>query len=160
MSIFSGTLISVLMITACAQAAGVELPIGTPVALETVGELSSRSQVKGDIVPLRVASDVLVQGALVVRAGTEAVAQVVDAQAKGAMGMSGRIVIRPLYAKVGGRIVRLSGQATDAGSVTAGAVLGTVALAMPVFTGRSATIPAGTGFTAMVEKTVSLTPLF
>lgn len=158
MSISSGALTSVLVITAVAQAAGVELPIGTPVALETVGELSSRSQVKGDMIPLRVASDVLVQGTLMVRAGTEAVGQVVDAQAKGAMGMSGRIVIRPLYAKAGGRIIRLSGQSTNAGSVTAGAVLGTVALAMPVFTGRSATIPAGTKFTAMVEKTVRLTP--
>lgn len=142
-----------------AQASAIELPIGTPVTLETTVELSSRSHVKGDIVPLRVATDVLVHGTLIVRAGTEAVGQVVDAQAKGAMGMSGRIVVRPLYAKVGGRIVRLSGQSTDAGSVTAGAVLGTVALTMPVFTGRSAMIPAGTRFTGMVEKTVRLMPL-
>lgn len=142
-----------------AQTTDIVVPLGTELKLETVTALSSKSAVKGDMVALRVAEDVAIAGKVVILRGTEAIGQVFDARAKGAMGMSGRIFIRPLYAKVGSKIVRLSGQAVDKASVAAGAVLGTIAIGAPFFTGRSAEIPAGTRINAVVEKTVSLTPL-
>lgn len=143
---------------AMAQTVVVTVPIGTPVILATETDLSSTSNVKGDMVPLRVAEDVVVGGRVVIRRGAEATGQIVDARAKGAMGMSGRLILRPLYAKVADRVVRLSGQAADKASVSAGAVIGTVALGIPAFTGRSARIVAGTRVPAMVEKTVLLPP--
>jgi hypothetical protein len=144
---------------AAAQAPGVTVPIGTPVVLATTAELSSKSNVKGDMVPLRVEEDVVVAGQVVLPRGSDAMGQIADARAKGAMGMSGQLLVRPLYAKVGDRIVRLSGGAADKASFTAGAIIGTVALGMPVFTGRSASIPAGTRLRAVVERTVILPAL-
>ncbi len=154
-------LIAVLLVPrlAAAQAPGVTVPIGTPVALATTVELSSKSNVKGDMVPLRVEEDVVVAGRVVLPRGSDAMGQIADARAKGAMGMSGQLLVRPLYARIGDRIVRLSGRAADRASVTAGAIIGTVALGMPVFTGRSASIPAGTRLPAVVERTVILPPL-
>jgi hypothetical protein len=71
------------------------------------------------------------------------------------MGMNGRLVIRPLYLQVHGRTVRLAGSEREKGSVEAGAVIGMAVLG-PLFTGRSATIPAGTPMLAMTERTAVL----
>jgi hypothetical protein len=139
-----------------AESAPVVLHIGTPVPLVTTTPLSSKTNVKGDVVPLRTADDVIIDGVIAIPKGTDATGQVVDARAKGAMGMSGKLLIRPLYLHVGNTVVRLAGQAADSASVSAGAVIGTVALGMAAFTGRSANIPAGTPLSAVVEKTVTL----
>lgn len=72
------------------------------------------------------------------------------------MGMSGSLVIRPAYLTVGSITIRLSGAAVDKASVTAGSIIGTVALGAPVFTGRSAAVPAGTRLAGMVERTVAV----
>jgi len=153
---------AVLILSACsaagAQITPITVPLGTRVMLATTTDLTSRSNVKGDIVPLRVDEDVAIDGRRVIARGAAAVGQIIDARAKGAMGMSGRLVLRPLYLRVGERVIRLSGQSVDKASVTAGAVLGSVAIG-PVFTGRSASIPSGTRLSAVVEKTVQLPPL-
>lgn len=155
-------MLATLLLSGCsaagAQTAAITVPLGTPVMLATTTDLSSRSNVKGDMVPLRVDEDVAIDGRRVIARGTEAVGQVIDARAKGAMGMSGRLVLRPLYVRAGERVVRLSGQSIDKASVTAGAVIASVAVG-PVFTGRSASIPSGTRLSAVVEKTVQLPPL-
>lgn len=134
----------------------VVLPIGTTVPLATLDPLSSKTGVKGDMVRLRTTADVAVDGAVAIPAGTAATGQIVDARAKGAMGMSGRLVVRPLYLTVGAVTVRLSGATLDKGSVSAGAVIATVATALPAFTGQSAVIPAGTQITGVVERTATL----
>lgn len=157
--VLAGAAIVMIASAAGAQAVDVVVPLGTPVTLETTAALSSKSAVKGDMVPLRVVADVVVDGKIVIRRGAGAVGQIVDARAKGAMGMSGRLLLRPLYTMAGSRTVRLSGKASDQASVTAGAVLGTIALGVPFFTGRSAEIAAGARVEAMVEKTISLPAL-
>ncbi len=141
-----------------AEAAAAPIVTGTEVRLITAEALSSKCQVKGDLVRLKVAEDVLVGDRIVIPSGTEAIGQVVDARAKGAMGMNGRLVLRPLYVKVGERIVRLAGLEQDKGSIEPGAVIGMVALGSAAFTGRSAEIPAGTSIRAMVERTVTFEP--
>lgn len=139
-----------------AQSTSIVLPVGTPIGLITVTPLSTKANVKGDMVEFTTVEDVSVDGVVVIPRGTQAIGQVSDSRAKGAMGMSGRLLVRPLYLRVGDTIVRLAGRASDKASVTAGAVLGSVALRAPFFTGRSAAIPAGTPLTAVVEKTVTL----
>jgi len=141
-----------LLALAPACATPVTLVLGTEVKLATTEPLSSKSNVKGDLVPLRVTEDVLVDGKIVIPAGTAAVGQIVDARAKGAMGMNGRLVLRPLYLQINGRTVRLTGVEQEKGSVSAGAVIGMVTLGTAAFTGRSASIPIGTPVTAAVEK--------
>jgi hypothetical protein len=133
----------------------VTLPVGTVVPLVTTTPLSSKVNVKGDMVPLRTARDVVIDGRVAIPADTEAVGQIADARAKGAMGMSGKLTLRPLYLEIGGRVVRLTGAAVEKGEVDPGAVVGMVLLT-PGFTGRSATIPAGTPVAAMVEKAVAV----
>ena len=158
---------ALLLVLACVAPAAAQsrpttttltLPVGTPVALETVVPLSSRTSVKGDLVPLRVAENILSAGVVVIPRGTEAVGQIADARAKGAMGMSGRLLVRPLYLRASGSVVRLTGQVSEHASVTGGAVLGTVVLRMPAFTGRSAVVPAGTRFEGAIERSVTLPP--
>ena len=129
----------------------VSLSADTEVRLETVVALSSKTSVKGDLVALRTTQDLVVDGKVIVPKGAAATGQVSDARAKGALGMSGRLIIQPLYMTVGSTTVRLLGNASNRGSVTAGAVVGMVVLT-PGFTGRSATIPAGTSLVAYVAR--------
>lgn len=137
-------------------AQSVTLSADTEIQLETVAPLSSKTNVKGDIVALRTASDVLVDGRIVVPKGAMASGQISDARAKGALGMSGRLVVQPLYMMVGSTTVRLEGNAANRGSVSAGAVIG-MAVLTPGFTGRSATIPAGTRLVAYVSRSTAVT---
>jgi len=134
----------------------VTLSSDTEVRLETVSPLTSKSSVKGDLVPLRTTADVIVNGQVVVPSGTPAMGQVSEARAKGALGMSGKLVVQPLYLTVKNSTVRLLGNAINRGSVTAGAVIG-MAVLTPGFTGRSATIPAGTSIIAYVAHATDVT---
>lgn len=135
--------------------ARVSLPAGTEILLVTVDALSSKKQVKGDPVSLQVMNDVRIEGQLLIPAGTPATGQVADARAKGAMGMSGRLTVAPLYLRIGDETVRLSGATGNKGSVSGGAIIGMVLLT-PGFTGRSAEIPAGATLRAVVLRATSL----
>jgi hypothetical protein len=143
------------LVCSSADAATVVVPMGTDVRLATAEPLSSKTSVKGDLVPLTVTEDVRIGNYVIIPAGTAAVGQISDARTKGAMGMSGRLVIRPLYLQVHGRTVRLTGSERAKGSVEPGAVVG-MAVVGPAFTGRSAVIPAGSPVLAMTEKTTDL----
>jgi hypothetical protein len=131
------------------------LPEGSPITLVTVATLTSKSSAKGDMVALRTAEDVSVNGAVVIPKGTEATGQVFDARAAGGLGVSGRLTLAPLYLRVGDTVVRLVGRAAAKGSVPAGTVVG-MTLLTPVFSGSSATIPAGTAVPASVYHAVTL----
>jgi hypothetical protein len=153
-SLFTSAAVWVSPVTAETRAT-ITVPIGTEIPLVTSEALSSKTSVKGDFVPIETAADVRIEGQLLIPAGTKAIAQVVDAQAKGAMGMSGRLAIRPLYLRLGDSTVRLGGASSDKGSVTAGAVIG-MAFLTAGFTGRSAVIPKGSKFSGYVEHAVEL----
>ena len=114
----------------------VTLPMGTEIALVTVTPLSSKINVKGDLITLKTADDVKVSGQLLIPAGTDAIGQISEAQAKGAMGMSGKLAVRPLYIRIGDRTVRLGGAISEKASVTTGAVIG-MAVLTPGFTSAS-----------------------
>jgi hypothetical protein len=119
----------------------------------TVDALSSKRNVKGDMIALRTSADVRVDDRVIIPGGTPAVGQISDARAKGAMGMNGKVAVRPLYLRIGATIVRLKGQAAAKGTAEAGAVIGIIVLT-PGFTGRNGTIAAGTKIAAEVEKDI------
>lgn len=148
--------LALVLVPTTAIAAPLTIERGTEIKLETIEALTSKVNVKGDPVKLRTTADVRIADVIVIPAGTPVVGQVADARAKGAMGMSGRLVIRPLYLQIKDSVVRLGGEELEKGSVTAGAVIGMIGLT-PGFTGRSANIPAGTSIIATVAKSVTLT---
>lgn len=150
-------IVSMLLAATAGQAAEVLVPAGTVVKLTTTQPLSSRTNVKGDLVALQVAEAVSIGDQLVIPAGTPAVGQIIDARAKGAMGMAGRLVLKPLYVQLGVRTIRLTGAASDKPGAGADVVLG-VALVSGLLTGRSAVIPAGAAVTATVERAATVTP--
>lgn len=135
--------------------APVAVPAGTPILLETALALSSKTHVKGDKVPLRVAADLVVNGQLVIPAGTEAVGDISDAQARGGFGTSGRLEVRPLYLMVGNRHVRLAGHAAERARPGAVTALGVLVLT-PLISGRSTQIAAGTPIEATILRDVVL----
>jgi hypothetical protein len=144
-----------LMVPAVAAAADRQVTIaaGTPISLETAVELTSNNVVMGSLVRFRVASDVQIDGVVVIAKGTEATGQVTDARERGAMGMSGKLSIRPLYLRAGRAIVRLKGSVNRNMGVSAGGAASMVFNPL-FFTGRNAVIPAGTAVPAEVEKAV------
>lgn len=133
----------------------VTLHSGTPVPLVTVDALSSRTHAKGDMVALRTGADVTVDGVVVIPRGTQATGQVEESRDTGGMGMNGKLTVRPLYLRLGDRIVRLTGAVANTGKTKADTVIGMVLLT-PLLSGRSAVIPAGTTIGATVEKTTRL----
>lgn len=134
----------------------IALPVGLAIPLETDRAVSSKTSIKGDMIALHTAADVRIDGAIVIPRGTPATGQVAEARAKGALGMSGKLALRPLYLQVGDTIVRLAGTTDAKASVSAGAVMGMIVLTPGMMTGRSATIPAGAPLAAIVERPVTV----
>lgn len=133
----------------------VTLPMGTEIPLETATPLSSKTNVKGDLIALKTVGEVSIAGHRLIPAGANVVGEVTDARAKGAMGMSGRLAIRPLYIRMGDLTVRLGGATSEKASATTGAIVGMVVLT-PGFTGRSAVIPQGTKLSGYVARSIEL----
>ena len=138
-----------------AQPVPLQLPAGTPVLLETAQPLSSKTAVNGDRVELRTVKDVLAGTVVVIPKGTRAVGQIADARAKGAMGMSGRLTVSPLYIAFGDRYIRLVGAAVRRARVSGGGVVGLATLG-GAFTGRSAVMPEGAPVEATTLSAVTI----
>jgi hypothetical protein len=138
----------------------VELQIGTAVPLILDETLSSQSNVKGDLVHLTLASDVIVAGRVIFPKGTKAVGELTLAERKSAMGVAGQLEAQLLYLECDHQIIRLSGRISVRGEDgTTAAVLTTVAvgsIAM-VITGKSAIMRAGTPLTAYLDHDAWIT---
>jgi hypothetical protein len=132
----------------------ITLKAGTPIELATAEPLSSKTHAKGNRIALRVTRDVIVDGIVVIAAGTDAVGQISDSREKGGLGMTGKLAVQPLYLLRGAQTVRLAGTAGDTGAVEAGTVIGLALL--PTVSGRSAVIPEGTRLPARIDRTVTL----
>ncbi|WP_066651093.1 MULTISPECIES: hypothetical protein [Sphingomonas] len=131
------------------------LPQDSPIPLVTAQPLSSKAAAKGDIVALRTSADVVVDGTVVIPAGTAATGQVTEARGTGAMGQSGKLALAPLYIRIGDTTIRLTGSAGGHGTLSAGQVIG-LGFVSSVFSGRSATIAAGTPVAAQTLRSASL----
>lgn len=144
-----------------APAGGSVLRVGTEVPLKLSEELTTKGKKlkTGYRFHLEVAENVLVDGHVVIPAGTPAFGEVTDVRNKGMWGKSGHLNARVLYALVNGRQIRLTGNFDDKGVTGTAGVVGAVAF-VPVagffMTGTSAKLPVGTPVKAFVDEDVPL----
>ncbi len=144
-----------------APASGSVLRVGSEVPLKLSEELTTKGKKlkTGYRFHLEVAENVLVDGRVVIPAGTPAFGEVTDVRNKGMWGKSGHIHARVLYALVNGRQIRLTGNFDDKGVTGTAGVVGAVAF-VPVagffMTGTSAKLAVGTPVKSFVDEDVPL----
>ncbi len=140
---------------AAAPAARLVLPAGTRIDLVTRDTISTRKNEKGDLLYLKVAAPVTVDGVIAIPADTIVVAQLTRAEKRGAFGRSGKLDVQLLYAELPGGPLRVSGALEARGKKDAGDGAATAAafLVLPFLpTGRSAEIPAGSAVSARLDR--------
>lgn len=146
-----------------APAATNVLRAGTEIPLVTREELTTKKkQVRvGQRVQLEVASNVTVNGLVVIPVGTPVVGEVTEARNKGMWGKSGYIAVRIISMRLGDRQIRLSGTFDDKGVTGTGGVVASIAL-VPLAgfftTGTSASIPSGSGTKGFLEEDIAFVP--
>jgi hypothetical protein len=173
MKIFAFALVGAMLVgaPAMAQDAATSAPkstnqpailrTGTPVALKMAEDLTTKGKKLrvGQRVHLTVSEPVLVNGAVVIPAGSAAVAELTDVRNKGMWGKSGHIGAQLLYVSVNGRQIRLSGQFDDKGVTGTAGVVAAVAfvpIAGFLTTGTSAKLPIGSAVKGFVDEDVPL----
>ena len=133
---------------------------GTPVPLKMREMLTTKGKDLrvGQRFQMEVSEPVVVNGVIVIPAGSPAVGEVTDVRNKGMWGKSGKINARPLFVRANGRQIRLTGQMDDKGVTGTAAVVGAVVL-LPLagffMTGTSAEIPIGAPVSAFVDEDVA-----
>lgn len=135
------------------------LRAGTPIALKMRETLTTKGKDLrvGYRFQMEVAESVMINGAVVIPAGSPATGEVTDVRNKGMWGKSGKINARPLYVRANGRQIRLTGQMDDKGVTGTAAVVGAIAF-VPIagffMTGTSAEIPLGAPVSAFIDEDV------
>lgn len=131
--------------------AGTEVPLRLEEALDS----NDKTMREGHRFRLTVANDVMLGTSVVIPAGTQATGEVTDLRRKGMWGKSGRIVARVLNARVGDRLIRLTGSFDDKGVTGTAGVVGAIVF-VPIagffLTGTSAKMPAGSGVKAFLDE--------
>jgi hypothetical protein len=135
--------------------AGVEVPLRVEENLDS----NDKTVREGNQIRMTVASDVRLGTAIVIPAGSQATGEITEVRHKGMWGKSGRIVGRVLNARVGDRLIRLTGNFDDKGVTGTAGVVGAVVL-LPIagffMTGTSAKIPAGAGIKAFLDEDLQI----
>jgi hypothetical protein len=136
--------------------AGVEVPL----RLEEPLNSNDRSLREGQQFRMSVANNVMLGNVVVIPAGSPATGEIVEIRRKGMWGKSGHIIARAINARVGDRLIRLTGNFDEKG--TAGGV-GAVAVSALVFapagffmTGTSAKIQVGAGVRAFLDEDLTI----
>lgn len=131
------------------------LRTGAEIRLTTRTELSSRTNHVGDRFDLEVAEPVMLNGQVVIPAGTPGVGEVTRVRKKGMWGRRGIIEVRMISLRMGDRTIRITGNGNDRGRAGTGGVVAAV-LTVPVVgffvTGTSAVIPPGTVMVATLNE--------
>ena len=145
------------------------LPEGTAAAVQLVDAVSTSNAKAGDSFAIRLAAPVIVDGQVVLPAGTPGSGHVVQASGPGLGGKGAKLVVSADYLTVGGGEVPLGGlQLTGTGKDhTTAADLASLGgwISLPLsfvgfaVTGGGIEIPAGTNAAAKVAQTVNLYPL-
>ena len=133
------------------------VPLGTLIDLVTRDAISTKKNEKGDLLYLKVAAPVIVDGVTAIPADTVVVAQLTRAEKRGAFGRSGKLDVQLLYAELPGGPLRVSGTIEARGKKDAGDTAATAVafLALPFLpTGRSAEIPAGAEVSGRLDRDV------
>lgn len=138
------------------------LRVGTEVPLRLLEELTTGGKKLrvGQRFRMETTAPTMVQGVVVIPAGSPAVGEITDVRNKGMWGKSGRLVARVLHVTVNGRQIRMTGGFDDKG--TAGGI-GAVAVSAIVFlpagffmTGTSAKVPVGAAVKGFIDEDVPL----
>ena len=93
---------SMLLASTAASAAAAfthHVPYGTPVQLRVDANLSSRDLHGGDLVPMRVLYNVVVDGYVVIARGAPAVAEVESSDGAQSGGMTGELMLKAVWAR-------------------------------------------------------------
>lgn len=137
-----------------AQAA-TQLPMSTPVQVKLATGVSSSNAIVGKMVHGTVASDVVVDGRVVIAAGAPAMGRVIEAQAANFIGIPGKIQIEFKSVQgVDGKDIPLMGAATSAqgtDNMVMSIICGLLCLVGFALRGGDVEMPTGTqvnGFTA------------
>lgn len=141
--------------TAAVALARLLVPSGTRIDLVTRDAISTKKNEKGDLLYLKVAAPVIVDGVTAIPADTVVVAQLTRAEKRGAFGRSGKLDVKLLYAELAGGPLRVSGTLEARGKKDGGDTAATAAafLVLPfISTGRSAEIPAGSEVSARLDR--------
>lgn len=134
---------------------------GTPVVFATLNDLSSKDVQTGNLVDLQVVSNVVVDGEVVIPAGTIAKGQVSKAIKSSALGKGGEltIIINSINA-VDGSLIPLSGATLSAAGkdrVALSIICGICTLFGFLIHGSQAEIPIGSQVQASVMNNTSIT---
>lgn len=136
---------------------GTVLRAGTEVPLRIEESLDSNDKTlrEGHQFRMTVANNVMLGTQVVIPAGSQAMGEITDLRRKGMWGKSGRITARVLYARVGERMIRLTGNFDDKGVTGTAGVVGAIVF-VPIagffVTGTSAKMPAGSGVKAFLDE--------
>ncbi|HZF43730.1 MAG TPA: hypothetical protein VEZ48_10010 [Sphingomonadaceae bacterium] len=151
-------LVPVTQVPVVSSPAGV-LRAGTPVALKMAEGLTTKGKNLrvGQRFQLEVAEPVLVNGQVVVPAGSPATGEITMVRNKGMWGKSGGINARLLFVRANGQQIRLTGQMDDKGKTGTAGVVGAIAV-VPIagffVTGTSAEIPLGAPINGFIDEDV------
>ncbi len=155
-----GVLLSLWLLPTIASAESVKLKYGTVILLRLNETVTSDSHHVGDMVDLAVATDVVVDGKVVISAGTPAAAEVSHADEAGMIGDAGALAITLVDTKaVDGQRVPLranlsrKGKDNQIASVAVGVILCPLALLMK---GGHAEFASGGQVKAYVQNDLSI----
>ena len=122
------------------------LPKGTMVRLMVLNEVNSRDHKAGHRFVLRADEDVKIGSTTIIPVGAKAWGEVVDAEATGGAGKSGRLNARLIFVEAMGRQITLDGARHSAGGNATGAVVASVIAFGPLgllMKGNNAKLKAG-----------------
>ena len=136
------------------------IPKDTKIEVELTSEISSKTSHKGDIVPLRTSSNLVINDVVVIPAGTRVNGVITTARKNGMFGRSGKLEFSITDVKTRNNIrvpLQYAGQKKAGDDGGAVAVAATVTLVGGFFMkGKNVSIPAGTQFEAAVASDTDL----
>ncbi len=147
---------------AAANTKGVVLPAGTPIILRTNETLSTESLTSGTNVRFSVVSDVIVDGQILIKSGSQATAQVSYSKRKNYGGTGGEVSVSDFSVNaIDGAYIPLTASISAKGEEKVGLTWGLGLLICPLFLlmkGEDATIPAGTTKSVYTLTNVTISP--
>lgn len=134
---------------------------GTPVRLRLAEDVTTKGEMlwEGRRFHLEVAEPVMVEGRVLIPAGSMATGEVTRVYNKGSWGRSGKLSVSLVSVDVGARTIRLTGGSGDKGIIGTPGVILSLATFWPlgfVFTGTSAKLPMGTLVMGYIDEDLPL----
>jgi hypothetical protein len=142
----------------------------TEVEIEIAEHVTSRNKRQGEPFAIRLAEPIVVDGRILVPAGTPGVGEVVHSAKAGAAGKAGELILAARYLELDGQRIplrsfrygRRQGKdktgAVNTGNMVAAAVMPAAAVVGFLIKGGEVDIPAGTRANAKVSAAISLPP--